>query len=146
LPGQLQFFVVGMAFSLVREPIRLHPAVTVLIAAVFFISWSYLRIIPPGICPLVVGAFVYAFAFCTPVVPMRHDLSYSVYLLHAPMLQTLILLHLFRDNVLFLAGVLVTVLSYAALSEIAVERPGISFGHKLARMVQRRVPVRPSVA
>jgi peptidoglycan/LPS O-acetylase OafA/YrhL len=146
LPAQLQFFVVGMAFTYLREPIRLPPAATILITAGFLISWSYLRYIPPGISPIIVGAFVYAFAFCTPVIPMRHDLSYSVYLLHAPLLQTLILLHLFRDNLLFLAGVLVTVLSYAALSEIAVERPGITFGHKLARMVQRRVPVGPSVA
>jgi peptidoglycan/LPS O-acetylase OafA/YrhL len=146
LPGQMQFFVVGMAFLYLREPIRLPPAATILIVASFFIAWSYLRFIPPGISPLLVGAFVYAFAFCTPVVPMRHDLSYSVYLLHAPLLQTLILLHLFHDNPLFLAGVLVTVLSYAALSEIAVERPGIAFGHKLARMLQRRVPIGPSVA
>ena len=148
LPGQLQFFVVGMAFALFRQPVRLHPLVSIAVGLVFFVSWSYWRIIPPGICPLIVGAFVYCFAFCTPVVPMRHDLSDRVYLLHAPLLQTLILLHLFHDNLLFLSGVLVTVLSYAALSELAVERPGIAFGHKLARMVQqRRVQVGgPSVA
>ena len=146
LPGQLQFFVVGMAFAMFEKPVRLHPLVTAAVGIVFFVSWSVVRIIPPGICPIIVGAFVYCFAFCLPVVPLRRDLSYSVYLLHAPLLQTLILLHLFRDNLLFLAGVLVTVLSYAALSEIAVERPGIAFGHRLARLVQRRVPSEPRVA
>ncbi len=146
LPGQLQFFVVGMAFAMFRQPVRLHPLISVAVGLIFFVSWSYLRNIPPGICPIIVGAFVYCFAFCIPVVPMRRDLSYSVYLLHAPMLQTLILLHLFHDNLLFLTGVLVTVLSYAALSELAVERPGIAFGHRLARIVQRRVTVGPRMA
>ena len=147
LPGQLQFFVVGMAFTLRHEPLRLHPLVSVAIAVVFFVAWSNFHPIPPGIRPLLVGAFVYSFALCTPVIPLRRDLSYSVYLLHGPLLQTLILLGLFHDNALFLSGVVLTVLSYAALSEILVERPGIALGHRLARMVVRpRLPVGPSVA
>ena len=61
------------------------------IAAAFLLAWTWIEPIPPGIRPLVVAAFVFSFALCTPVVRMRSDMSYSVYLLHGPLLQTLIL-------------------------------------------------------
>jgi len=146
LPAQMQYFVVGMASTLRREPLRLHPFVNAGIAAIFFASWSYLRIIPCGVFPLIMGAFVYSVAFCIPVVSLRHDLSYSVYPLHAPLLQTLVPLHLFHDRLLFLTGIVLTVLGCAAMNELVVERPGIAFGHRLARPVQGRMPVGLSVA
>ena len=85
LPGQLQFFVVGMALYLVRSS---GSASTRWSAprsrSDFFCSWTTVQPIPPGIRPLIVGAFVFSFALCTPVVRMRSDLSYSVYLRACP--------------------------------------------------------------
>jgi peptidoglycan/LPS O-acetylase OafA/YrhL len=95
---------------------------------------------------LVVGAFVFSFALCTPVIRLKSDLSYSVYLLHGPILQTLILLGLFRDTLPFLSGIVCTVLVLAFIAERLVERPGNEFGRRLAMRLGRRVPAMPKVA
>ncbi len=40
LPGQLQFFVVGMALSMYGERIRIHPLVSGVIALAFLAVWT----------------------------------------------------------------------------------------------------------
>jgi peptidoglycan/LPS O-acetylase OafA/YrhL len=145
LPGQLQFFVVGMALYMYGERIRIHPLVSGVIALAFLAVWTFIVPIPPGIRPLIVGTFVYSFALWTPVIRLKSDLSYSVYLLHGPLIQTLILLGLFRDNLLFLAGVVCTVLCLAFVAERVVEGPANAFGHRLATRMGRRTSALPSV-
>ena len=86
---------------------------------------------------MVVAAFVFSFALCTPVVRLKFDMSYSVYLLHGPLLQTLILLGLFQDTPLFLAGVVGAVLVLSCVTERLVERPGNALGRRLARRLGR---------
>jgi peptidoglycan/LPS O-acetylase OafA/YrhL len=146
LPGQLQFFVVGMGLYLYGGRIRVHPLFSAAITVAFLASWTFLHPLPPGLRPLIVGGFVYCVALRMPVVPLKLDLSYSVYLLHAPLLQTLMLLGVIRDTPLTLAGVLVTVLVMATITERCIERPGIAFGAHLARRIERRrvVPVSPA--
>jgi peptidoglycan/LPS O-acetylase OafA/YrhL len=146
LPGQLQFFVAGIALSMRREPMRVHPLLGIAIAVAFLATWTFIVPIPPGVRPLAVAAFVYSFALCRPVIPLRRDLSYSVYLAHGPLLQTLIVLGLFHDNLLFMAAVLATVLGFSAISERLIGRPGIALGHRLACLVQREVHISPSIA
>src|SRR5262249_23148033 len=94
LPGQLQFFVVGMGLYLYGGRIRIPSPVSGLIAVAFLAAWTYFDPIAPGIRPLIVAAFVYSAALHTPVIRMKRDISYSVYLLHGPLIQTLILLGL----------------------------------------------------
>ncbi len=146
LPGQLQFFALGMALYLYGERVRVHPLVSAVIAVIFLASWTWLHPIPPGIRPVIIAAFVYTFALCTPVVRMKSDMSYSVYLLHGPMLQTLLLLGLFRDNLLFLAGIITAVLVLSYISERLVERPGNAFGYRLARLITGRIRTVPHVS
>jgi len=141
LPGQLQFFVAGMALYLYGERLRVSPWVSILIAAVFLVAWSTIQPIPDGIRPILVAAFVYSFALCLPVMPLHRDISYSVYLLHGPLIQTSILLGVFRDTPWFLAGVVGTVIVLALVTERLVERPGTEFGRRLSRRLRRRTPV-----
>lgn len=133
LPGQLQFFVVGIAFYRYGERWRVPTTISVSIFVAFLALWTFAHPLPPGICPLVVSAFVFSFAFCMPKIRLRSDVSYSVYLLHGPILQTLILLGLFRDTPAFLGGVLCMVLGLAFITERLVERPGNRLGKYLAR-------------
>ncbi len=146
LPGQLQFFVTGMALYLYGQQLRVNVWVTVAIAAVFLAAWTFVHPIPDGIRPLIVAAFVHSFALSTPPVRLRTDLSYSVYLLHGPLLQVLILLGLFHDNPLWIAGMVLAVLMLAFVTERLIERPGTEFGRTLSRRLGRRVPVAPGIA
>lgn len=146
LPGQLQFFVAGMALCLYGGRLRVRPLVSVVIAVGFLVAWSFMQPIPPGIRPVIVAAFVYSFAMCTPPVRLKSDLSYSVYLMHGPLLQTSILLGLFRDDLVFLAAAICIVLALAYLFERLVERPGNAFGRSLSLRIGRRVPVVVGVA
>ncbi len=146
LPGQLQFFVVGMALYLYGERLRVYAMVSAAIAVGFFVIWSTVHPIPPGIRPLIVGAFVFTFALCTPVVRLKPDMSYSVYLVHGPLLQTLILTGLFQDNLRFLIGIVCAVLAISYLAERLVERPGNALGYRLARRLSDRAAVVPGAA
>jgi peptidoglycan/LPS O-acetylase OafA/YrhL len=147
LPGQLQFFVVGMALYLYARDFRLPVWVFPIISVVFLAAWSWIHPIPPGIRPLLVAAFVFCFALCTPVVPMRTDMSYSVYLVHGPLIQTMLLTGIFRDTPLYLVGVVITVLVISFVAEHLIERPGNEFGRRLSvRLRPRRPTTVPSVA
>jgi peptidoglycan/LPS O-acetylase OafA/YrhL len=146
LPGQMQFFVVGMALYMYGQRLRVPAWVAYVVVALFLLAWTEFHPIPPGIRPLVVAAFVFCFALCTPVLRMRTDMSYSVYLVHGPLIQTLILLGLFQNTLPMLAGVVCTVLLLAYAGERLVERPGNEFGRRLSLRVAPRVPAMPSVA
>jgi peptidoglycan/LPS O-acetylase OafA/YrhL len=133
LPGQLQFFVIGMALFMYVKNVRVPGWFTVAISVVFLASWTFLSPIPPGIRPLLVGTFVYCVALHTPVIRMGTDMSYSVYLVHGPLIQTLLLLGLFVDTPAMLAGIVAIVLAVSFLTEIVIERPGTEFGRRLSK-------------
>ena len=82
-------------------------------------------------------AFVHSFALSTPPLRLRTDLSYSVYLIHGPLLQILILLGIFHDTPLWIGGIVAAVLALAWVTERLIERPGTEFGRVLSRRVAR---------
>ena len=102
LPGQMQFFVVGMALYLYgraapRPPLGQRRDRGSDFCAVVHRDSQF----RPASVRLVVAAFVFSFALCTPVVRLRSDMSYSVYLVHGPLMQTLLLIGVFHDNLLY---------------------------------------------
>jgi peptidoglycan/LPS O-acetylase OafA/YrhL len=142
----LQFFVVGMGLYLYGGRLRVHPLFSAGVVAAFLASWTFLHPLPPGFRPILVGAAVYCVALRVPVVPLRLDLSYSVYLLHAPLIQTLVLLGLLHDTPLTFTGIVAAVLLLSTVTERLIERPGIAFGAHLARWIERRhvIPATPA--
>jgi peptidoglycan/LPS O-acetylase OafA/YrhL len=146
LPGQMQFFVVGMALYMYGERLRVPAWLACAISALFLIAWTWFHPFPPVIQPLAVAAFVFCFALCTPVLRMHSDMSYSVYLIHGPLIQTLILLGLFQDTLGMLAAIVCAVLALAYIAERLVERPGNEFGRRLSQRIPPRAPVMPRVA
>ena len=144
LPGQLQFFAVGIALHLYGDRLRVGAGTAVAVCVGFLVVWTWCDPIPPGLCPLVVGAFVFCFALRLPVLPMKSDLSYSVYLLHGPLIQSTILLGLYRDTPATLLVVVATVLALAFVTERVVERPGNALGKRLARMLSASGPRAPA--
>jgi peptidoglycan/LPS O-acetylase OafA/YrhL len=135
-----------MALYFYGERLRIPSVASVAIMVAFLIIWSLVQPIPTGIRPLIVAAFVFSFALRMPVIRLRSDMSYSVYLLHGPLLQTLILLGLFHDNLAFLAGVVCSVLGLSYVTEHLVERPGNALGHRLARRFRPRAAAVPRLA
>ena len=85
LPGQMQFFAVGIAIYYYAQRIRVNTLLAMMAPIVFVALWTWCWPIPAGVRPLIVGAFVFCFALRMPVLPVGSDLSYSVYLQHGPL-------------------------------------------------------------
>ena len=143
LPGQLQFFAVGMALHWYGHRLRVGRGLAAVVCVLFLVVWTLFQPLPSGLSPVVTGAFVFCFALRLPVVRVRMDLSYSVYLLHAPLIQTTILLGLFRDTPAFLLAVVVVVLALSVGTEWLIEQPGNAFGKRLSRRLRRPGPIAP---
>lgn len=137
LPGQMQFFVVGIALYHYGHRIRVSLPVALAVSIAFLVVWTWFWPIPSGIRPLIVGAFVFCFALRLPALPIRADLSYSVYLQHGPIIQLLLVLGLYEDKHWMLGAVLAGVLALSFVTEHLVEKPGIAFGKHLARRIDR---------
>lgn len=147
LPGQLRFFLAGMACRMIFErgvPVRTATSrlgMAALALAGLWVAQRYewsrpmLALQPLAIAALVVGA-----AYLLPAMGKLPDLSYGVYLLHAPVIQ-------FTQQLAWLpAGpdafvptiLLIFVLSLAAF--YAIEQPAIRAGRAWTRRYEARPP------
>ena len=88
--------------------------------------------------PVLLGILVYFCVFNLPIINLKRDVSYGVYLFHAPLIQISILLGLFANTITFLTVLIVVVFVLALLAEKFVERPGIRLGKKLADMTSTK--------
>ena len=136
LPGQLHYFLLGMVGykyqHLFKFDRRLGLAAAVLAGGTMTLL---MHAHTPVIYPLVVAAFVLTVAFSAPRVRMTLDISYGVYLLHAPLIQLSLLSGLYRPGLDGMAMIVITVLVLAALAERFIEAPGIALGRRLAKRV-----------
>ena len=146
LPGQMQFFVAGMALNLYGCRIRLQLWQCILIVVGFFTTWTLVHPIPDGIRPLIVAPFVYCVAFALPPAQLRNDLSYSVYLIHGPLIQVLILLRRSPDTLFGAACIVICVIAMAFVTERVIERPCIALGHRLSRRTGQSASALPKLA
>jgi peptidoglycan/LPS O-acetylase OafA/YrhL len=139
LPGQLQFFVLGVAAYRYRRHLTIgRRAGTVLATALAVLLTALLAHRPPLVYPLVVGALVVAAALATPRLHWRRDISYGVYLLHGPAIQLLLLVGMYRADWLGLLTVFAVVIPLAFFCEQAIEAPGIACGRRLGQWLARR--------
>ena len=145
LPGQMQFFAVGIAIYYYAQRIRVNTLLAMMAPIVFVALWTWCWPIPAGVRPLIVGAFVFCFALRMPVLPVGSDLSYSVYLQHGPLIQTLLFLGLLQNRTWVLCTILLAVLALSFVTERYVERPGIELGKRLSRRFTR-MAARPAMA
>lgn len=138
LPGQLQFFAIGIAAYRYRHVLAVNRylglAEGIVLAAMvtLLMPWR-----PPIVYPLAVGALVVVLALYTPRIRMTLDFSYGVYLLHAPVIQLSLLSGLYRPGLDGLAATLVLVVVMALLAERVIEAPGIALGKALVRRLRR---------
>ena len=141
LPGQLRFFIVGIALYRYRDHVRLPTAAAV--AAALGLFWLCtlrhdMRLLLP-VYPLCVGLLVFIVALRLPALPLPFDISYGVYLVHGPLIQLSLLLGVLQDTPGFLLGLIGCTVLLAVVADRAIERPGIELGHWLAPPKGRRV-------
>jgi peptidoglycan/LPS O-acetylase OafA/YrhL len=143
LPSQLRFFVIGI--YLYSHPIILHyaksnardkldGAIVVFIGCLLLLICSlrsFLLFAP--LYPIFLGSAIFVLAFRAPTLPIKNDISYGVYLIHAPLIQLSLLLGFYQDSLLFLLMLVVVVLELAFIAEKLVELPMIKLGKKLAK-------------
>jgi peptidoglycan/LPS O-acetylase OafA/YrhL len=146
LPGQLQFFIVGMALHYYGARWRPGFALALAVAVGFPVVWTFVPQPPPLVLPLMVGLFVAAVALWSPPLGVGLDISYSVYLLHGPVLQTLLWQHWFVDSPWLLASVVTGVIAVSLVTERLIERPGTALGRRLSRRAPRPAMLTTKVA
>jgi peptidoglycan/LPS O-acetylase OafA/YrhL len=138
LPGQLRYFVIGIALYEFRDSIRPPVWVSAILTAVFFAMASvgdseWLRLSRP----LIVGGVVLLFGQRLPAVAVKRDISYGVYLIHGPVIQLGILSNLVPPSYGGLAMVVIVVVGLALLSERFIERPAIELGKRFTKESKR---------
>ena len=135
LPGQLQFFVLGLALykyrnSLPANTVLSRIAWAVVTAVALVVVTTAIRV--PVLYPLAMAVAIFGVATRLPALNLRLDISYGVYLFHGPIVQLLLLLGLFSHSVFGFAATSVVLLTSALLAERLVERPFIAIGKRLS--------------
>jgi peptidoglycan/LPS O-acetylase OafA/YrhL/glycosyltransferase involved in cell wall biosynthesis len=143
LPGQLQFFVLGVAAYRYRHRLEMKRAGLALTLLSGVLLTLLLHAHPQVIYPLVVAVFVMAAALGTPALRLERDISYGVYLLHGPVIQLALLLGLYNSGWRGLAVILALVLALAIVTERLIEAPGIALGRRLLRFFPDRGRIAP---
>lgn len=136
LPGQLHYFLLGILGYKYQHLFKFDRRLGLAAAVLTGVAMTFLmHPHTPVIYPLVVAAFVLTVAFSAPRVRMTLDISYGVYLLHAPLIQLSLIFGLYRPGWVGVAMIVGTVLVLATLAERFVEAPGIALGRRLAKRV-----------
>ena len=143
LPGQLRFFVVGMAFFYYGRKLQLSRKVG---WAAFLLCLSPLMFKNLGLSavlhPLAVGFVVFFATMRLPPIQFKSDISFGIYLIHGPVIQLLILSGYYVDSWFCLLAVCAFVVLLACLADHLIERPGIKIGARLVRKLKPANPAR----
>jgi peptidoglycan/LPS O-acetylase OafA/YrhL len=142
LPGQLRFFLAGIAIYYFGNRIVAPARVALIVGAAIFMICFLLRgaLWFTPIYPIVLGVAVFLLAFRTKPLMIRTDLSYGVYLIHAPVIQFSQLLGLYQGGVPVMLVLGAVVLGMAFLSERWIEAPGVALGNALATLGRANRP------
>lgn len=134
LPGQLRFFVIGMACYYFRSKLSVSTTLAVVIGgsciALSSLNQGFLMSL---VYPFLIGIFVHLFANCIKLPQIKLDLSYGIYLLHAPLIQLALLTGLYRFDLWFFTGLATVIVVLAYLARKYIEAPGIALGKRIAK-------------
>lgn len=138
-PGQLRFFVVGIIIYIFRDKFNMASSKALIMALIVFAICSFRGVLPiNSIYPLLVGALVFICALRLPVVELKYDISYGVYLIHAPLIQAALLLGIYENNLVFLSLLWAVVYAVAFVAEKIIEIPMVRYGKKLSAIFSQK--------
>lgn len=144
LPGALRFIVVGMALYYYRHKLVISAryALPLCIFGFFFLQFRDYPM-PTWLFPLLSGPFIILCATKIPCPRPKTDLSYGVYLLHAPLIQFAILTGFYQDTYWFLALLILVSCGLAYLGYRFVEVPCVALGQRISKYAAMAAPSKP---
>ena len=148
-PGTLRFIVAGMALYYYRARFTVPRWAAILACAVCLPLMQFRDFpLPPWLMPFLTAPLIIMCATRLPVLPQpKVDLSYGMYLMHAPLIQFALLTGLFHDSYWFLALFTLVVAALAYLGNKLIEVPGQNAGRRVTRwLVSRRQAAQESAA
>lgn len=130
LPGQMSFFIVGVAFYLWREQMAWRALTWALVLAAAIAALALSLAVTPLCEPLRAISLglvvIWAAKAAPPIFAMKGDISYGLYILHFPIIQTVVSLGLFAQSPWMGAGIALGVsVIGAVLMWLLVERPAL---------------------
>lgn len=142
LPGQLRFFIAGMAcrMFMVPVPTRSWERIAFAVAGATGLLFAQTFDNSPSLAalqPVFVGAFVVGAAALLPSLGRLPDLSYGVYLLHAPLIQLANERGWLRGDGWDMAALLLVTGLLAWLAHHGVEAPAIRLGRAWSDRLSR---------
>ncbi len=147
LPGALRFIVVGMALYYYRHKLVVPVRYAIPICLFGFIFLQFRDYpMPTWIFPLLSGPFIIMCATKIPFPRPKTDLSYGVYLFHAPLIQFSLLTGLYHDTWWFLAALVATACGLAYLGYHFIEVPCVNLGQKISKAAAMAPPAKTTVA
>lgn len=140
IPGQIRFFILGMLLYYLREyftSLRRWGIFITLSSFGLCIETGPLML-GPIFYPIIVAIFVFSAATLTPPIRLPLDISYGVYLIHAPVIQFLLVLTGIENTFEYLILSMILIVPLATVAAVAIERPCIALGGKVANAIDRR--------
>ena len=140
LPGAMQYFIVGIFLYTYRSRIDIRSWILVPLTSFSMVAVTMMQM---GIEPLhndhwrilfpaLVGVIVFALAFRAPILHLKSDLSYGIYLIHGPTIQMFAFLGLLSFSMTCFLTVVALVTCLAFVAFYVVEKPCIDLGHSLS--------------
>lgn len=144
-PTHLRFFIAGIFMYFYGEKIvsvlknKLFISILLIACLLFLDIYIKADLFKAFIYPAVLGLTVLLGAFCIPAVKIPLDISYSIYVLHFPILQVLAFYNIMPDNFLqFFAISSVLLLSFSIFSGVFIEKRFVYVGHKICDLIENK--------
>ena len=140
LPGAMQYFIVGIFLYIYRTriDIKLRVLVPLTLISVAAVTMMQMGVKPLHndhwriLFPAFAGIVVFAIAFRAPVLHLKTDVSYGVYLIHGPTIQLFAFLGLLSFSFMCFLQIVSLVTCLALIAFYFIERPCINIGHSLS--------------
>jgi peptidoglycan/LPS O-acetylase OafA/YrhL len=149
LPGALRYIVLGMALYYYRKKFIVPVQVAVPLCILGFWLLQFRDYTMPGVIyPFLVAPFIIMCATKIPLPRPKTDLSYGLYLLHAPLIQLSIITGLYRDTYWFLGALTLVACALSYIGYKYLEVPCVGLGQRLSKYAAmtapRPVPAEPA--
>lgn len=140
-PAQIRFIIIGMIFYLWREKFKVPTQIAILLCLIGIPLMQFRQFsLPTFIMPLLAAPLVIMFSTKIPILPQpKIDLSYGIYIMHAPLIQFSLLTGIFRDDYYFLSAFIMVVLLLSFAGYKIVEMPAQGIGKKFTKLLTKKL-------